>query len=133
MTRSVIGATRFLASAVALALAVVSSLTCFIGAAQMTAGIPQVAAPRHACCGDMTEGCSTTAAASVQPDDCCTTQAPSTAALSPDRSLPPLAVVAIVVVVPPPAAILRDSRTFDVDVLASSSPPTYLLDSVFRI
>lgn len=121
--------TRIVSGAIALALAVVSSLTCFIGAAQLSSDSPRMSMPPHACCAGMNHKCPD--AVSASPNDCCTTQSVSTAAIHTDHAVTPLALLSTTVVSVPP---LRHVATASgANSPTSSSPPPYLFDVVFRV
>lgn len=119
---------QVIASVAAVAIAVVSSLTCFIGAAQLVNAAPHMAMAQHACCAGTNRDCQ--AAASAQRKDCCTTMAVSTTPIQSERAIPPVTVAVVAFVFVP--ATLSLSRTVG-EPLKSSSPPTHLLDAVFRI
>ena len=124
MTRQLMNRSRYLAGALALTLAVVSSATCLAAASQM----PD--AEQHACCAAM--GCGS--AATVN-EDCCAAEQPGLTGLAPITSIALAAPVPAsdVLLSPPPAVPLLTSAAFDPDLLHPVSPPPYLLDSVFRI
>lgn len=117
--------TRFVAAVVALALSIVSSATCLAGS---------IDAPesQHACCATMTDGCGS--AATVM-EDCCAAAQPGLTGFAPVAPFTLAAPVAISVVVLAPQipGPQLTSPGFDPDASNPISPPTYLLDSVFRI
>jgi len=121
--------TRVVSGAIALAPVAVSSLTCFLGTAQLAGDAPRMSMAQHACCAGMNQKCPE--AASTPQSDCCTTQSVSTPAIQANHVVPPLVVTAVTFV--PPIPVAHVSGALDADLLKSSSPPTYLLDVVFRI
>jgi len=113
------------AGVVALTLGLVSSATCL-------AGSVDVQAPRHACCPAMTAECGS---AGTLTEDCCAAQQPGLTGFAPGAPFTPEAPVAIsahLLALPTSVAPLT-SPGFDPDASNPISPPTYLLDSVFRI
>jgi hypothetical protein len=120
---------RMTSGAIALALVVVSSLTCLIGTTQLSADTPRMSMPQHGCCAGMNQKCPD--AVSASQNDCCITQSVSTTAIQADHAASPLALLSAMFVSVPP---LRNvAGPFDADLLKSSTPPPYLLDVVFRI
>lgn len=114
---------RFVAGVVALTIGVVSSATCLAGSLD----VPE---SQHACCAAMADGCRS--AATVM-EDCCAAE-PGLTGFAPVASFTLAAPVAITAVLPaPPASIPHTSPGFDPDAPHPISPPTYLLDAVFRI
>jgi hypothetical protein len=110
----------------ALALAVVSSATCF-AAAEMTPAQKACCAAMNGDCGEMAVG-----------KGCCTSDSPNIASLPSSTLLSRLAQPALVLVSLPATQpdlpnLFRTSHLFDSRAAKSSSPPTYLLVSVFRI
>jgi hypothetical protein len=111
----------------ALALAVVSSATCF-AAAEMTPA-------QKACCAAMSGDCGAMAAVGK---DCCRLDTPNIASLPSSIPLSRLAQPALVLISLPATQpdlpnLFCTSHVFDARAAKSSSPPTYLLVSVFRI
>ena len=67
-------------------------------------------------------------------EDCCAAQQPGLTGFAPSAPFTLAAPVAITdVLLALPTLIARTSPAFDPDVSNPTSPPTYLLDSVFRI
>jgi hypothetical protein len=115
---------RFLTWALALALAFVSSLTCFVGLAT-------AAEQQDACCVAMNHDCGAVGTA----QNCCVIQSPN---------WPGILSRVLVSAPPVPALVVRDATPIDLGYSASvtvrfhirapaSSKPTYLFDSVFRL
>lgn len=117
-------ASRFLVGALALAVAFVSSATCFAAVMQMRD------AQKHACCAGMKQKC---ADAMAMQQDCCAVQSADlvTAVRAAQASVVPTDTGSIVIareaLAPEPAV------TVDPDVPIPPSHPTYLLVSVFRL
>ena len=114
-----------MAGVMALTLGFVSSATCLTGS---------IDAPesQHTCCAAMADGCGS---ATTMTEDCCAAEQPGLTGFAPATPFTLAAPVAIgVVLLAPPISIpqLR-SPAFDSNASNSISPPTYLLDSVFRI
>lgn len=126
MTRSMSRSGRFLTWALALALAVVSSVTCVLGADMTEA--------QKACCATMDHDCS---AMEVE-QDCCVTDSPNLAGIT---SAPPISVLALPALVavntvapePQPTASFFASAVFAAGAPKPSSSPTYLFVSDFRL
>ena len=114
-----------MASVVALVLGLVSSATCL-------ARSIDVAAPQHACCPAMAGDCGS---AGTLTDDCCTTEQPGLTPFAPDApfTLAAPAAISTVLLTPPTSISQLTSPAFDADASNPISPPTYLLDSVFRL
>src|SRR2546421_7452454 len=116
---------RLLGGALALALAVVSVATC-LTAAEMTPA-------QKACCIEMKGDCGATAVER----GCCPTDSPNPASIlssSPVLQFAAPAVVAVVLATQPDLpAVFATSRIVTSRPTERSSPPTYLLVSVFRI
>lgn len=124
MVRSIRRSTRFLPGALALALAVVPSATC-LTAAEMTP-------VQKACCAAMNGDCG----AMAVEKGCCPSDSPNVASLlsstSPSQLAPPALVpVSLPATQPDLPNLFR--TLFDSGAAKSSSPPTYLLVSLFRI
>ena len=120
---------RVVSGALALALALVSVATCFAGTLQLTQQSP------HASCHGMpTENAAPSSgtvaqAAEFQARDCCAVQRAILGLGGAfDAVAPPASTAALVVPLSPLEAPPFDSRA-----PISSSPPTYLLLSVFRV
>ena len=116
---------RFVGGVIALTLGLVSSATCLAGS---------IDAPKsqHICCAAMADGCGSAATVT---EDCCAAEQPGLTGFAPVTPFTLAAPVAIgAVLLAPPISIpqLR-SPAFDSDASNPISPPTYLLDSVFRI
>ena len=113
---------RVVSGTVALALAFVTAATCFAGTLQATAQSP------HSCHGMPTESSGAQVGTVGDVPDCCAVQhailglGGGADTLGPPSSIAPIAASA------PPVTPAYDSRP-----RISSSPPTYLLISVFRI
>jgi hypothetical protein len=126
MTRQLPSASRLLAGAMALALAVVSSATCFAATLQM----PDT--QQHMCCAAMAD-CGSSAKTSMQ--DCCVAQSPAFTGLVPivasNLGTPSAIVVSMI------EADVQAARSHvvavDPDTSRPTKTPTYLLDSVFRL
>lgn len=126
MARSMKRTGRFLTWAMALALAVVSSATCVLGA-EMTLA-------QKACCTAMDHDCG----AMAVEQDCCVADSPSLVGL---KSAPPISVLAPPALVmvnciapePEPTASFFASAVLDAGAPKPSSSPTYLFVSVFRL
>jgi hypothetical protein len=115
---------RFVAAGLVLALGLVSSVTCL-------AGSVDVPAPQHACCPVMTDDCGT---AGTLIEDCCAAQQLGLTGVAPGAPFTLAAPVAIsAVLLALPTLVALTSPAIDPDVSNPPSPPTYLLDSVFRI
>ena len=116
---------RFLAGVVALTLGLMSSATCLAGS---------IDAPesKQACCAAMADGCGSAATMS---EDCCAAEQPGLTGFAPVTPFTLAAPVAIgaVLLAPPTSIPQHSSLPFDSDASSPISPPTYLLDSVFRI
>lgn len=126
MVRATGRTTRFLAGALAVALVVVSSATCFLGANMTPA--------QKACCTAMNHDCG----AMAMEQGCCATEAPNLTSLvsSVSTSLlaaPVLVVLGLTAAEFAPSTILKTSGTFDLASPISQRKPTYLFLSVFRI
>lgn len=117
-------AARFVAGVVALTIGVVSSATCLAG----SLAVPE---SQHACCAVMTDGCGS--AATVM-EDCCAAEPGLTgfAPVAPFTLAVPVT-ISTVLLAPPTSIPQLTSPGFDLDASNPISPPTYLLDSVFRI
>ena len=116
---------RFVAGVVALTLGIVSSATCLAGS---------VVAPEseHSCCAAMADGCGSAATVT---EDCCAAEQPGlrgVAPVTPFTLAAPVAIAAVLLALPTSIPQLS-SLPFDSDASNLISPPTYLLDSVFRI
>ena len=116
---------RFVAGVVALTLGLVSSATCL--ARSIDAPKPQ-----HACCPAMAGECTS---AGTLTQDCCAAEQPGLTVFAP---VPPFtlaapAAISAVLLAPPTSISQLTSPAFDSDASNPISPPTYLLDSVFRI
>ena len=113
-----------MAGVVALTLGLVSSATCLAGSLDAPES-------RHDCCAAMADGCGS--AASVT-KDCCVTE-PGLTGFAPGTPFALLAPATIgtVLLAPPPSIPQLRSRAYGDDASTPISPPTYLLDSVFRI
>jgi hypothetical protein len=125
MTRQLPRASRLLASAMALALAVGSSATCFAATLQM----PDT--QQHMCCAAMAD----CGSAKTSMQDCCVAQSPAFAGLVPivasNLGTPSTVIVSMIeadVLAPRPHVV-----AFDPDISRPTKTPTYLLDSVFRL
>ena len=114
-----------MAGGVALTLGLVSSATCL-------AGSIDVQEPQHACCPAMSGNC---ASAGTLIEDCCAAEQPGLTGFAPVAPFTLAAPVAIstVLLAPPTSIPQRMSPGLDPDASNPISPPTYLLDSVFRI
>jgi hypothetical protein len=115
---------RFMSGALAFALAFVSVATCFAGTLQL----PERS--HHASChGMQTEGGESAISTLDQASDCCAVQRAilGLGGASDALAAPPLAPAVVV-----PLSLLG-APPFDSRAPISSSPPTYLLISVFRI
>jgi hypothetical protein len=117
---------RFVAWALALALAVVSSATCLLGAETTEA--------QRACCAAMNHDCG---GMSVE-QDCCAGESPNVASVTsslPMSLLAPPVQVAVNIIAPRPEAIVLTfgSSALDAGAPKPSSRPTYLFVSVFRL
>jgi hypothetical protein len=124
MVRSLTRTGRWATWALALALAVLPSATCLMGA-EMTEA-------QKTCCAAMNHDCGEMA---VQ-QDCCSATAPGlvVAAGSPVSHLtPPALVVVNIITAPEPVASFLESSAFDAGAPQPSSRPTYLLVSAFRL
>jgi len=113
------------AGVVALTLGFVSSATCL-------AGRVDVQTPQHACCPAMTADCGS---AGTLTEDCCAALQPGLTGFAPGAPFALSAPVAIdaLLLTPPTSVLALTSPEFDPDASNPISPPTYLLDSVFRI
>ena len=114
---------RVVSGALALALAFVSVATCFAGTLQLAEG------SHHASChGMQTEGAAKIGTLDQAPD-CCSVQRAilGLGGVSHALATPP-SIVAFVVPLSP-----LEAHPFDSRASISSSPPTYLLLSVFRV
>ena len=124
MHRPLARKTRFVAGVVALTLGLVSSATCLAGSLD---------APEspHACCAAMADGCGSAATVT---EDCCATE-PGLTGFAPGTPFTLAAPVTIgtLLLAPPTSIPQLTSPAFDADASSPISPPTYLLDSVFRI
>jgi hypothetical protein len=116
---------RFVAGVVALTLGLVSSATCL-------AGSIDAAESPHVCCAAMADGCGSAATVT---EDCCAAEQPGLTGFAPVTPFTLEAPVATsaVLLAPPPSIPPLTSPAFDSDASNLISPPTYLLDSVFRI
>jgi hypothetical protein len=126
MSRGLTRANRRLTWALALALALVPSATCLMGAEMTEAD--------KACCAAMNHDCGEM---SVQLD-CCAATAPGQAGLASPGSpiphlVPPALIVVSIITAPEPAAAVPESSVFDTGAPKPSSRPTYLFVSVFRL
>lgn len=122
MNRRMFTTSRLAAGALILAFAVVSSATCLAAALDM----PR--AEQHACCAAMTAGCGS---APALDDECCAVSQPVLSAIQPFTPVTPTAVGSSLSL--QPAAMPTVSVGCDPDVSYPVGPPTYLVDSVFRI
>ena len=124
MVRRITRTTRFLTWALALALAVVSSVTCVLGA--------EASQEQKACCAAMNHDCGT---AAIE-HDCCATEAPAFTSLASGTVASPLAVPApamnLTATAPDFGSCLTAS-CLDTGASPFSRRPTYLLVSVFRL
>ena len=113
----------------ALLMAVVSAATCYAGTRAMSDMAP------HACCADMPEQCGGQTQALQRPmqsmQDCCVTPAADLVSAAAHVAVAPS--TDSVQLVTPASLQSMAAQTVARDVVASSSPPTYLLVSVFRI
>jgi hypothetical protein len=125
MHRPVARRARFVAGVLALTLGLVSAATCLAGSAE-------VQAPQHACCPAMAEDCGS---ARTVTEDCCIAQQPGLTGFAPGTpfTLAPPVPINAVLLVPPTSVAPLTSPAFDPGASNPVSPPTYLLDSVFRI
>jgi hypothetical protein len=125
MHRPLARGARFVAGVVALTLGLVSSATCL-------AGSVDVQAPQHACCPAMAADCGSVGTLT---ENCCAAEQPALTGFAPGAPFTLAAPVAIsaVLLAPPTSAAPLTSPGFDPDASNPISPPTYLLDSVFRI
>jgi len=126
MVRAAKRAGRFLAGALAVALVVVSSATCFLGATMTPA--------QKACCTAMNHDCG----AMAMEHGCCATEAPNLTSLVSSMSTssfaaPVLVVLGLTAAEFAPSAILGTSGVVDLTPPIADRKPTYLLLSVFRI
>ena len=125
MHRTLAKSARFVAGVVALTLALVSSATCLAGS---------IDAPesQHTCCAAMADGCGSAATVT---EDCCAAEQPGLTGFAPGTPFTLAAPVSIgaVLLAPPTSIPQLTSPAFDSDAPNPTSPPTYLLDSVFRI
>ena len=124
MTRQLTRASRSLAGAIALALALVSPVTCFAATLQMT--------EQHAHCAAMGHD---RGSADSMKQDCCATLSPAFAGLAPTASnlvAPPSDAVSTMLLMPEPPLALPAFNA-DADASPPCSTPTYLLVSVFRL
>ena len=114
-----------MAGVVAVTLGLVSSATCLVGSVD----VPE---PQHACCPAMAGDCGS---AGTLTEDCCAADQPGLTGLAPIAPFTLAAPVAIsaVLLAPPTSIPQLTSPQFDSDASNPISPPTYLLDSVFRI
>ena len=121
MIHQLTGGSRCRAGALALALAVVSSVSCL-------AAMPRESGKgHHACCAAMAEGCGSAATVNT---DCCEAEVLGLAPAAPFT----LAPLAVGVLLWSPSAVPRlTSAASNPDLSNPIGPPTYLLDSVFRI
>ena len=113
------------AGVVALIIGVVSSATCLVGSID-------VRGSQHACCAAMADGCGSAATVT---QDCCVAEQPGLTAFAP---VPPFtlaapAAISAVLLAAPTSIPQLASPAIDPDASNPISPPTYLLDSVFRI
>jgi hypothetical protein len=125
MHRPLARGARFVAGVVALTLGLVSSATCLAGSID----VPE---PQHACCPAMAGDCGS---AGTLTEDCCAAEQPGLtgfAPVAPFTLAVPVAISAVLLAPLPSIPHLR-STGFDPDASNPVSPPTYLLDSVFRI
>jgi len=116
---------RFLAGVIALTLGLVSSATCLAGGIDAPESKP-------ACCAAMADGCGSAATVT---EDCCAAEQPGLTGFSPVTPFMlavPMATGAVLLT-PSTSTPQLTSLPFDSDASDSISPPTYLLDSVFRI
>ena len=121
MARPLMNRSRYLAGALALTLALVSSATCLAAVIQMPDG------QHHACCAAMADDCGSAATVNA---DCC---ADETAALAPAVPFTVVPAVISTALWPPSAVPPLTSAAFDSEAVHPIGPPAYLLDSVFRI
>ena len=114
-----------MAGVVALTLGFVSSATCLAGSIDARES-------QHTCCAAMTDGCGSAATVT---EDCCAAEQPGLTGFSPVTPFTLAAPMATgaVLLTPPTATPQLTSSAFDSDASTPISPPTYLLDSVFRI
>ena len=124
MHRPLTRGARFVAGVVALTLGLVSSATCLAGSIDAYKS-------QHSCCAAMADGCES---AATMTEDCCAAEQPGLTGFAPVTSFALAAPVALTAVLLPPISIPQLTfLAFDSDGSNSISPPTYLLDSVFRI
>ena len=117
---------RLLAGTLALALALMSSATCLL-AVDMTPA-------QKACCAAMNHDCG----AMAIEQGCCATESPNLTSLASSTSISPVAPpapvsVSVAAAELAPPVILRTLGGFDFAPPLSSSRPTYLFVSVFRL
>ena len=114
-----------MAGVVALTLGLLSSATCLAGS---------IDAPesQHSCCAAMADGCGSAATVT---EDCCAAEQPGLTGFAPVKPFTLAVPVAIgaVLLAPPTSIPQLTSLASDSDASNPISPPTYLLDSVFRI
>ena len=120
-------ASRFLAGGLAFTLSIVSSAVCFAGILQMQER------QEHASC-PMGHGSDSPDTAKL---DCCLGQSPQFAGIAQDTVAPLVAAAAVIdIITATPDSLIPAPPVlpaFDPDISKSSSTPTYLLVSVFRI
>jgi hypothetical protein len=128
MPQQLTGGSRFLASALALALAFASSATCVAAVLQMAERQQQ-----HACCHGVHRDCGDAIAAQK---DCCAVQSADLArgaSATQSVAAPALVVVHSLVGNTPSLTSPPVVTAFDPGVPRPSSSPTYLLVSAFRL
>jgi hypothetical protein len=117
---------RFVAGVVAITLGLVSSASCLAGS------VVDVQEPQHACCPAMAGDCGSVGTLT---ENCCAAEQPGLTGFAPAAPFTLAAPVAIsaVLLAPPTSVPPLTSPGFDPDASNPISPPTHLLDSVFRI
>jgi hypothetical protein len=126
MVRATKRTRRLLAATLAVALVVVSSATCVLGA--------NVTPAQKACCTAMNHDCG----AMAMEQGCCAPEAPNLTSLVSSMSTsllaaPVLVVLGLTAAEFAPSTILSTSGIFDLASPTSQRKPTYLFFSVFRI
>jgi hypothetical protein len=105
-----------------LLMALLSAATCYAGTVEMGGMTP------HACCAEMAGACP---GQMVDVQDCCVTPLADLAANSSHVAIAPS--TDSILLLSPPYLASTSSTPVAQDAANSSSPPTYLLVSVFRI
>lgn len=124
MAQRITGTTRFLTWALALAIAVVSAVTCVLGA--------EASQEQMACCAAMNHDCGT---AAIE-HDCCATEGPAFTSLASGTVASPLAAPAPsvnLIATAPDFSPCLTASCLDTNASPLSRRPTYLLVSVFRL